>query len=191
MFTGIIEAQGKVLATHKHGGRRTMRITKPSHWKLQPGESVSVDGVCSTVGATGVSFFEVEYMPETLKKTTLGLLKKNDSVNLERSLRVGDRVSGHFVQGHVDARCAVAHRTKRGGSYEIALRTPARLSRLLPAQGSVAVNGVSLTIAKKTPGGVTIALIPHTLTHTNLSSIEADDLVNVEVDMLARYATAA
>jgi len=190
MFTGIIEAQSKVLMSEKRGNNRAVHIAKPAGWTLEPGQSISIDGICSTVEAAGGSFFEVEFMHETLKKTTAGFFKKGTTVNLERPLKVGGRLDGHFVLGHVDARCPVSKVPLRTAAKELAVRVPAELSRLIVPRGSVTFNGVALTVVKCDRSVCTVALIPYTLSKTNLGTLRPDDMVNVEVDVIARYVAA-
>jgi len=187
MFSGIIEAQEMVVSTEASGKCKRVRIQKPRSWRLSRGESISVDGICSTVVAKSASSFDVEYMPQTLEKTTARLLKEGTIVNLERSLRYGDRIHGHFVAGHVDTICHVFNVERKGRSRVISIKIPQELSAYIVPRGSVAVNGVSLTVAEKSRGRFSVALIPHTLKMTNLVTLKRDDVVNIEVDMLARY----
>lgn len=187
MFSGIIEAQGKIITIEVLGKCKRVRMQKPRSWKLARGESISVDGICSTVVAKSVASFDVEYMPQTLSKTIARLYKKGSIVNLERSLQYGDRLHGHFVAGHVDTTSRVVNIERKGRSRLISIKTYASISEYIVPRGSIAVNGVSLTVAKKNNGFFTIALIPHTLALTNLSKLSVGVFVNVEVDMLARY----
>jgi len=187
MFSGIIEAEGKIISIEESGRCKRVRIQKPRGWALLLGESISVDGICSTVVAKRASSFDMEYMPQTLEKTTARLFKKGTLVNLERSLRYGDRIHGHFVAGHVDAASRVLKVEKKGRSRVISIKTSPEVSKYIVARGSVAVNGVSLTVAKKGRGFFRVALIPHTLAKTNLRLLQSGSAVNIEVDMLARY----
>ena len=187
MFSGIIEAEGKIISIEESGRCKRVRIQKPRGWALLLGESISVDGICSTVVAKRASSFDMEYMPQTLEKTTARLFKKGTLVNLERSLRYGDRIHGHFVAGHVDAASRVLKVEKKGRSRVISIKTSPEVSKYIVALGSVAVNGVSLTVAKKGRGFFRVALIPHTLAKTNLRLLQSGSAVNIEVDMLARY----
>ena len=163
-----------------------MRIQKPRAWDLSLGESVSVDGICSTVVARTASSFDVEYMPETLSKTTAAQFRAKRMINLERSLRYGDRIHGHFVTGHVDATSRVIKVEKQGRSRAVSIKVPREISKYIVPRGSIAVNGVSLTVARKSSGSFTVALIPHTLKVTNLANVVRADAVNIEVDILAR-----
>jgi riboflavin synthase len=194
MFTGIIQATSKVTVAKKAGTVVQVRITKPQKptaWKLALGQSISIDGICSTVTAQRKNEFEVEYMPETLLKTTAGSFEKDTLVNLERSLTLSDFIDGHVVQGHVDARAKVAAVEIEGNTRRITIELPKDLVRYVAALGSIAINGVSLTVARLSGTKATVALIPHTLTHTNLGQLKAGDRVNIEVDVMARYIVAA
>lgn len=187
MFAGIIEKKARIKATEKSGSIFRVRLEKPHDWELVLGQSVNVDGVCSTVVRATASVFEVEYMPETLSKTTVGSFEKGRVVNLERSLKFGARIDGHPVQGHVDASVLVCEVVVLGRAREITLRLNAALMRRVALHGSVALNGVSLTVARVHGPNLTIALIPHTLRSTNLGGIKVGDTVNIEFDHSAAY----
>jgi riboflavin synthase len=190
MFSGIIQATAPVLSVAWRGSCLQVRIRKPRKWTFVRGASVAVDGVCSTVINSTPTSFAIEYVPETLAKTTALTLAKGRLVNLERSLVFGERIEGHFVQGHVEGRGRVVSRLETGRARELSIALPRSLARAAPLKGSVAVNGVSLTIARKRGALVTIALIPHTLSHTNLERLDVGDAVNIETDMLLRGAVA-
>ena len=187
MFTGIIETTGKVARVQMKGTVKEVMVTKPASWKLRTGQSVNVAGVCSTVVRSTKSGFVVEYMPETLRVTTTKNLKKSDEVNLERSLKFGDRMDGHVVMGHVEGTAQVGEKKKEGRSTLLTLKLPAGLSRYAVSRGSIALDGVSLTIARRHGPWVTVALVPHTLAHTSLKSLSEGDWVNVETDIMARH----
>lgn len=191
MFIGIIQAVASVISVTKEKEILRIRLSKSPRTKTRLGESIAIDGVCSTVVAMGKGFFEVEYMPETLSKTTVGSLKKGHIVNIERSFRVGDSVDGHFVQGHVDTVAEIKSLKNAKGKCEVTLSLPSALKPYIALHGSVTVNGVSLTVARLTQSGFVIALIPYTLEHTNLGQLEKGGLVNIEVDSLARYVVSA
>lgn len=188
MFTGIIQAAVPILSVVPKGECLLVRIKKPAGWKVNLGQSIAVDGVCSTVVTHKSGFFEVEYMPETLAKTTVKAFQKNTSVNLERSLTLKDFIDGHLVQGHVDARGIVGKIDEKGETKEIAITVPKDLMKYIATKGSITVNGVSLTVARSAKNTFGVALIPFTLTHTNLGLLKKGDSVNVEIDMMARYA---
>lgn len=187
MFAGIIEKKARIASVQKRGNLVRVRIEKPRAWKLELGQSVNVDGVCSTAVKTGAALFEVEYMPETLSKTTAALFVQGRVVNLERSLKYGERIDGHPVQGHVDIALPVRGVRTRGASKEITIKPPSKLAREAELHGSIALNGVSLTVARKHGPNITVALIPHTLRSTNLGALRAGQAVNVEFDHSAAY----
>jgi len=187
MFTGIIQSVAPVVSTSSKGECLCVRIKKPAGWKLSLGQSISVDGVCSTVTLLRLSFFEVDYMPETLAKTTVGLFQKNTRVNLERSLTLRDFIDGHLVQGHVDACGVVQKITSKGKTKEITIIVSKELKKYIATKGSVTMNGVSLTVVLAKKNTFRVALIPFTLAHTNLGLLEKGSRVNVEIDVIARY----
>lgn len=187
MFTGIIQATGKVERSSEKSGIRRVAIRRPAGWRLSLGQSISVDGICSTVVARAVKHFEVEYMPETLRKTTAGSFDRGTLLNLERSLGLKDFVDGHLVQGHVDGKGVVTKIEDEGASRLISVKVPADLKRFIAARGSIAVNGVSLTVARVRGTTFTVALIPHTLKATNLGLLTKGSEVNIETDLVARY----
>lgn len=187
MFTGIIEKTSRILSAETRGRCRRVTLEKPEGWKLAPGESISIDGICSTVTARTRDRFDVEYMPETLSKTTAALFTAGRIVNLERSLRYGDRVHGHFVAGHVDGRGRIVAVKKEGRTRMIRVSKAAHCAAYLHKKGSVAINGVSLTIVATHARTFDVALIPYTLSKTSLRFLEAGTEVNIECDMLARY----
>lgn len=187
MFTGIIEKTGKVTRIQKKGSVYEVALTKPSSWKLKNGQSVNVSGVCSTVVRSTTTGFVVEYMPETLRVTTMGNLVKGSEVNLERSLKFGDRMDGHMVMGHIEGVGRVGEKKKEGRSTLLTVKLPAGLARYAVSRGSIALDGVSLTVAKRHGPWITVALVPHTLLNTTLKNLEVGDLVNVETDIMARH----
>ncbi len=191
MFTGIIQAKAKVTSAKKEGSVIQVRLEKPRDWKLVLGQSIAVDGICSTVTVLPKGFFEVEYMPETLLKTTAGSFGTGSIVNLERSLTLNDYIDGHVVQGHVDATARIAEVIEEETTRRITVELPKTLSRYVAALGSIAINGVSLTVARLSGTKATVALIPHTLAVTNLGSLKKSDYVNIEADLMARYIVAA
>jgi riboflavin synthase len=174
MFTGIVDRMGRV-------ARPGRRFAVETGWDdLCPGESVAVNGVCLTVVCAPGGRAEFDVVAETIARTNLGDLRKGDRVNLERALRVGDRLSGHIVQGHVDGTGTV----RQTGTT---LRVESPLARQLVTKGSVALNGVSLTVVDVEPDAFTIALIPTTLKITNLGSLRKGHRINIELDILAKY----
>lgn len=187
MFTGIITAVTRVQRVSKERGNLAVYIARPPKWDLKLGESVSVDGICSTVTRLAPGYFAVVYMPETLRCTTAKKFAAGRLVNLERPLELGSRFHGHLVQGHVDATGKVSSITKKGNSKVVTLQFPRELGKFVAPKGSICVNGVSLTVVKARGGWCTVALILYTLRHTNLGILGKGNPVNIEVDLVARY----
>ncbi len=191
MFTGIIAAVGEIqnitAADDKKNHSVFVRIKKPKGWNVKLGESVNIDGVCSTVKSMQRDSFEVEYMPETLKKTAVQFLRRSGAVNLERALRANDRLSGHLVQGHVDTTGRVTALKRAGDSLVMKINFPGGYRRFVARKGSITVNGVSLTVVDAGSAWFTVSLVAFTLEHTNLHRLRKGDRVNIEVDVLARY----
>lgn len=187
MFTGIVQSKSIVLSREVRGSCVAVALEKPQSWKLSIGQSVAIDGICSTVIKHASKTFEVEYMPETLSKTTASAFESRRVVNLERSLRYGEYLDGHIMQGHVDTVARVNGVTEKGSSQEIEIQVPATFSRSISLHGSIAINGVSLTVARKSRSKIVVALIPHTLKHTNLGGLSAGDFVNIELDHSVRF----
>jgi riboflavin synthase len=188
MFTGLVEMMGDVVKiTSKQGSKRFEIAASLPSGGFELGESVAVDGVCLTVVTAEGSGFTADVVAETLSCTTLGLIKQGQQVNLERSLKVGDRLGGHWVQGHVDATAIVDNVTHQGDDWRLRLKWNEDIRRFIAYKGSVALQGVSLTVAKLDDAGFEVALIPETLKRTTLSDLKSGDPINVEVDLLARY----
>ena len=156
--------------------------------KFKNGDSVAVNGVCLTVmGKYGADSFQVEVMPETLKRTALGGLKSGDIVNLELAMKAADRFAGHIVLGHVDGMATVKSIGKKGNSHLFTFKVSKQLGRYIVEKGSIAVNGISLTVIDANDKTFTVGIIPYTWKHTILSGAKVGDKVNVEVDILAKY----
>ena len=190
MFTGLIEEVGRVHRVERVGADlQRMEITASTVIEdLALGDSVNINGACQTAVAAAAGSFTVESVAETLRLTTLGRLKAGDPVNLERSLRPSDRMGGHIVLGHVDGVGTVRRLHRAPGATVLGIAPPRSLVRYIAGKGSITVDGISLTVASVADDGAfTIAIIPHTLTHTNLQQVRAGDDVNLEVDVLARY----
>jgi len=187
VFTGLVEAIGTVRGTEPLGEGTRLSIGAPFADELEIGDSVAVDGVCLTVVERGADAFAVEAVRETLARTTLGRLEAGRRVNLERALAVGDRLGGHFVQGHVDGVLTVQTIERQGENRYIHLSLPAGGRALVAERGSIAVNGVSLTVLALTPDGVRLSIVPHTWAATAFPELETGDPVNVEYDLIARY----
>jgi riboflavin synthase len=187
MFTGLVESLGTVTRAEDTGAGRRLAVRDPIGPRLAVGESVAVNGVCLTVVETRGEEFAFEVGPETLLRTNLGGLRTGDRVNLERALRVGDRLGGHFVQGHVDAVGTIDRRARNGDWEDVWFRCPAELTRLMVPKGSIAVDGISLTIVNVEAERFSVMLIPHTQAVTTLGFKKVGDPVNLEADMLARH----
>jgi riboflavin synthase len=188
MFTGLVEALGTVLRLESDGDGCLLTLAEPALApQLSLGESVAVNGACLTVVRCNVETFDFQAGPETLRRTNLGDLRPGDRVNLERALRVGDRLGGHLVQGHIDGLGHIARRKQQGDWELIWFRCPAELAAQMVSKGSVAVDGVSLTLVDVTGDGFSVALIPHTLALTTLGFKPEGATVNLETDLLAKY----
>ncbi|MCI0702188.1 MAG: riboflavin synthase [Planctomycetia bacterium] len=188
MFTGLVQALGTVReVSDNHGGRRLRIAESALAPKLELGESVSVTGACLTVIARETDHFDFQAGPETLAKTTLGKLVAGDRVNLERALRVGDALGGHFVTGHIDCIGTILEEQTKGEWLTIWFGYPAEFDELLVAKGSVAVDGVSLTIVDVQKGRFSVMLIPHTREHTTLGIKKPGAAVNLEFDLIAKH----
>jgi len=187
MFTGIIKSNGKVRDVLPKDKSLFVWFNKPAKWKIRAGDSIDVDGICSTVKRISGNSFEVEYMPETLKKTAAGLFKKGTSVNLEPPLRANARLDGHLVQGHVDTTGSVQEIRKIGNSVILKIGLPGKYRKFISEKGSVAVNGVSLTVVTVSKNWFTVSLMSYTLMYTNLQNLKKRDKINIEVDVLSRY----
>lgn len=188
MFTGLVESLGSVRGLDSDGAGRHLVIAEPSiapHLAL--GESVAVNGACLTVVQQAGDTFRFQVGPETLERTNLGELAVGDTVNLERSLRMGDRLGGHLVQGHIDGLGRIRHRERQGDWEKIEFQCPPTLAAQMVSKGSVAVDGISLTLVDVKQDGFSVALIPHTLAVTTLGRKQVGATVNLETDLLAKY----
>jgi len=189
VFTGIVRELGHVVSAQANGGGVRLRIQAgETASTAAPGDSVAVNGCCLTITAVADGTLDFDAVAETLARTTLGGLDEGAEVNLEPALRAGEPLGGHFVQGHVDGRGRVAALDPQGDGARLRLELGPELVRYCVEKGSIAVEGVSLTIAALGDDGVEIALVPFTLEHTTLARLSPGDEVNVEVDLLAKYA---
>jgi riboflavin synthase len=184
VFTGLVREVGTVVSMEN--GRLVLSAPQTAR-AAQLGDSIAVDGVCLTVVGCLDSTLSFDAVPETLARTSLGTLDRESRVNLEPSLRAGEPLGGHIVQGHVDGVATVRSVAGEGGGQRVWFDAPADLLRYVVEKGSIAVNGTSLTVADTDDEGFAVALIPHTLGATNLGGLQRDDTVNLEVDVLAKY----
>ena len=191
MFTGLIERTGQVGETKTTPAGIRMRITTAMGPDLAAGDSVAVNGVCLTVATCDAEGFYADIGPETARVTTLGSLRRGALLNLERPLRPDSRLGGHFVQGHVDGTGRVEEIRVEGDSRWLTVAYPKAMAGLLIRKGSVAVDGISLTVAGLDASVFDVQVIPFTWTHTNLQAIKSGDAVNLEFDMLGKYVARA
>lgn len=187
MFTGIIQKTAHIQSVEMRSKNLYVLVEKPAGWRLTKGQSIAVEGICLTVTTLTPKTFGAELMPETLKKTTGASFTKGTLVNLERALKLSDLLDGHLIQGHVDGCGQVVRIQKQGTSQLLTMAVSKPLTKQIALHGSVAINGASLTVAKQKGNELTVALIPYTLSHTNLGLLKKGDYVNVETDFLARH----
>jgi riboflavin synthase len=189
MFTGLVEEVGRVVRlAHREGDGATLTVQAERVLEgTRLGDSIDVNGACLTVVELGTRGFAVECMPETLKRSTVGSLRPGDAINLERALALGDRLGGHLVLGHVDGVGTVQAVRQRGIAWELRVSLPAELRGYVAPKGSVAVDGISLTVTDVTGDDFGLGLIPHTLAQTTLHRVSVGRQVNLEADVLARY----
>ena len=188
MFTGIIIGKGKILSVISKETDRIFRIEAPfSMTDVAMGASIACSGCCLTVTEKGNNWFDVYVSGETLSKTNLGDWTEGTEINLERSLRLGDEMGGHIVSGHVDGLATIKSIKEDGDSWRIEIEPPKQLEKFVAAKGSVALDGISLTVNHVNDNLFDINIIPHTLDVTTLGRRKVGDKLNMEVDMLARY----
>ena len=188
MFTGIIEGLGTITELRQSGQGKRLALEADfllGHTKI--GDSISVSGACLTVVAIEGKCIKVDVSPETLARTTLGRSKIGDRVNLERALRLSDRIDGHLVSGHIDGMGTLKHKKNTGNAIIITIGVPESLSRYMIKKGSVAVDGISLTINNLGIDGFDVSIIPHTAKLTTIGFNKVGDLVNIETDMIGKY----
>jgi len=184
MFTGIIENTGKV---YEIGDSRLKIMAPEIIPDLKKGSSVAVDGVCLTVVELSDETFTADFMPETATKSIIGTYQKSDAVNLELPLSADGRFEGHMVTGHVEETGEVADIQSDGNAYNLTIKIPTVLDRYVVPKGSIAVNGISLTVVDVKEGQFTVSIIPHTWEVTNLHTLKTGDKVNIETDVLAKH----
>jgi riboflavin synthase len=187
MFTGLVEALGRVISLEMMGEQARLRLAIPFASELALGDSVAVNGCCLTVAELDGEEVFFDVLAQTLRVTSLGKLEEKSIVNLERALRVGDRLGGHFVQGHVDAIGQILSLEKNGQDHIVEVSLPAEIHRLCVAKGSISIDGISLTIADLRKDSAVFWITPHTFAHTNLCEAKVADTINLEADMLAKH----
>jgi riboflavin synthase len=187
VFTGLVAGMGSVQSVEQDGDGVRLRVATPLGGELAPGDSVAVNGVCLTAIDPTPDGFGADVMAETLRRSSLGPLGSGDSVNLELPLRAGDRLGGHIVQGHVDGTGTVESAAGEGFARVVRVAAGPEVLRYVVEKGSIAIDGVSLTVAAVDETGFTVSLIPETLERTTLGSATQGRVVNLEVDVLAKY----
>lgn len=187
MFTGIIKSVGTVQDIKSLDGGKEITIACDFADEVSIDQSISINGVCHTATACSANTFTVQSVEETLRKTNIGDLKERDLVNLERSLRPDQLLDGHIVQGHVDATGTIKNIEQEGTDWLFTVEYPKEYSNLIVGRGSIAIDGISLTVAKEQNHTFSVAIIPYTFDHTNLQSKEIGDTVNLEFDVLGKY----
>jgi riboflavin synthase len=187
MFTGIIEQTGTVIKSVQNGTNTTFWISTSIGNELRIDQSVSHNGVCLTVEAVAGTTYQVTAIAETLAKTNVGLWQSGTIVNLERSMLMNGRLDGHIVQGHVDATATCIQVTEKNGSWEYQFSFDEAFAGLVIEKGSIAINGISLTLFNVTNNSFTVAIIPYTYNHTNINTVTKGSIVNIEFDILGKY----
>jgi len=191
MFTGLIEDVGEITEVKPTPGGFRLRVTTPLAPQLTPGDSLAVNGVCLTVVSSDAEGIHADVSPETVRVSSFGTLRRGSMVNLERPLRADARLGGHFVQGHVDATGTIDEIRQEGESSWITVKYPADLAQFIVRKGSIAVNGVSLTVAGVDGRRFDVQIIPFTNANTNLRFAKWADVVNIECDILGKYVARA
>jgi riboflavin synthase len=188
MFTGLVEEVGSVLAIHSTEGAPRLQIAAPHlATGICVGDSVAVNGCCLTVSGRDRDQLAFDLLQETLDRTNLKTLQRESPVNLERALTADGRVGGHFVQGHIDCAAQIISFQESGDDHRLEVELLSRFARYVVCKGSVAINGISFTVAEVSPESFAVWVIPHTKRQTNLARAKPGDLVNVEFDILAKY----
>lgn len=187
MFTGIIEASGRVESILAKGSNKTFFIQSTLVPELKSDQSLSHDGVCLTVEKTTGNIYEVTAIAETISKTNLSQWQEGTMVNLERCLPIGGRLDGHLVQGHVDTGAVCVNRQNQDGSWLFRFEYPESFNKLIIEKGSIAINGISLTCFEVTGNAFTVAIIPYTFENTNIRDLQTGSIVNIEFDLIGKY----
>lgn len=187
MFSGIVEAIGIVTETSYDGGNLDLWIKSPFTQELKIDQSVAHNGACLTVVEINGDKYRVTAIEETLRKTNLGNLQIGNEINLERCLKLNDRLDGHMVQGHVDTIATCYSIIETNGSWEIHFNYPQEIDMVTVPKGSICVNGISLTVVHSEPGHFSVCIIPYTMEHTNFKHLKPGDIVNLEFDIIGKY----
>ena len=188
MFTGLIAEVGRAVALPANDRGTQLQIDAPGiAKKIRTGDSISVNGCCLTLASRRGDRLTFDLLEETIARTNLKNLQRNDRVNLERALAVNERFGGHFVQGHIDCVSPILSFEKEGANFRLELGLPSKFADYVACKGSIAVNGISLTVAEVLPMSFVVWIIPYTKRHTNLDRAKTGDLVNLELDILAKY----
>ena len=187
MFTGIIKSVGSVRKISQLDGGKEITITSDFAEEVRVDQSISINGVCHTATAVEDQTFTVQSVEETLRKTNIGDLQQGDRVNLERSLRADQLMDGHIVQGHVDATGTIKDIKQEGTDWLFTIKYPEDYANLIVGRGSIAIDGISLTVANEQDHAFTVAIIPYTYEHTNLNEKQVGDTVNLEFDVIGKY----
>jgi len=188
MFTGLIEEVGTVVTVRALDYGTELQIAAPGTAKhVNPGESIAVNGCCLTLTSCRSDLLTFDLLEETIARTNLHRLRQDSPVNLERALRADGRIGGHFVQGHIDGVAAIIAFAAEGADFRLEIELPENSGRYVASKGSIAINGISLTVADVLPTSFVVWIIPYTKRHTNLDCATIGDLVNLEFDILAKY----
>ncbi|SDS35332.1 riboflavin synthase [Gramella sp. MAR_2010_147] len=187
MFTGIVEEVGKVSSIKKSGSNLDIFINAKMTAELKIDQSISHNGICLTVVSINDDDYKVTAVQETLEKTNLGNLRASDPVNLERGMRLGDRLDGHIVQGHVDQTATCKEIKEKDGSWEFTFEYDPEIGNITIEKGSITVNGVSLTVVNSKKNEFSVAIIPYTYNHTTFKNLVVGDRVNLEFDVIGKY----
>jgi riboflavin synthase len=188
MFTGLIEDIGKVQRLERRGGSAQLTVATALPWEeFSPGDSVAINGVCLTVTAIVAPMLTFDVSPETLDKSGLGRLHPGDPVNMERAMRLSDRLGGHIVTGHIDCVASVSGRREEAGNIIFSFSLPPEKCRYVVEKGSVAIDGISLTVNSVAPDSFSVNIIPHTAGMTTLRARKPGDIVNIETDIIGKY----
>jgi riboflavin synthase len=188
VFTGIVRELGVVVEAEELGGGRALAVRAPATASgTRVGDSIAIDGCCLTATEVADGTIRFQAVPETIARSTLGTLERNEQVNVEPAIRAGEELGGHYVQGHVDAVGRIRSVEAEGQGVRVVVEAPEAVLRYCVEKGSVTVDGVSLTVAELVDDGFAVALVPHTLEATTLSALRPGQAVNLEADVLAKY----